>query len=145
HQVAAANLYSAMDNVVRTKKLGRLFFAPTGVHLPNQPVPLQPDLFFLVSERLDIIGEKYIEGAPDLIVEILSPSDWLYDRREKMQVYEASGVREYWIVDYRAQTVEVYLLEERSYRLLGKWGQGEQAESHVIAGFSIPISEVFEL
>ncbi len=61
--------------------------------------PVQPDILFIAQERLDIVQEKFIAGAPDLIVEILSPSNWLDDRRDKYEVYEATGVREYWIVD----------------------------------------------
>lgn len=71
---------------LKLQPLGELLYAPVGVRLPNQSVPLQPDIIFVRAERLDIIHENYIEGAPDLIVEILSPSNWLYDRREKMRV-----------------------------------------------------------
>jgi Uma2 family endonuclease len=90
--------------------LGELLYAPVGVRLPNQPVPLQPDIVFVLAERLSIIGENYIEGMPDLIVEILSPCNWPYDQCEKMRVYQEAGVAKCWIIDPRAETIDVYVL-----------------------------------
>jgi Uma2 family endonuclease len=54
-----------------------------------------------------MVGEAYVEGAPDLLVEILSPSNWLYDRREKIQAYQEAGVAEYWIGDPRALAIDI--------------------------------------
>jgi Uma2 family endonuclease len=111
HQSIVANLFTLM-NVHSTKNnLGRVFPSPVGVRLPTQPVPLQPDIVFVSKERKDIIGSQYIEGVPDLVIEVLSPSNWPYDRNEKFQVYQTAGVPESWIVDYRARTVEVLVME----------------------------------
>jgi len=117
--------------------------APVGVRLPNQPVPLQPDILFVRTERLDIIGDDYVEGAPDLVMEVLSPSNWLYDRREKMQAYREGGVAEYWIVDPRARTIEVYVLEQGAYRLVNQYGPGEVAQSLEVVGFHVSLDDVF--
>jgi len=87
-------------------------------------VPLQADIVFVRTERLGIVGEVYVEGAPDLLVEILSPSNGLYDRREKMQAYQEAGVVEYWIVDPRALTIDVYILEQGTYVLMSQCGIG---------------------
>src|SRR5262245_66019923 len=76
---------------LKLQPLGEVLTAPVGVRLPHQPVPLQPDIVFVRTERSGMVGEAYIEGAPDLLVKILSPSNWLYDRREKMQAYQEAG------------------------------------------------------
>ncbi len=143
HQTASGSLLFAITQHVRRRNLGRVFAAPTGVRLPGHPVPFQPDIFFISAERRAIIGKQYIEGAPDLIVEILSPANWPYDRQEKFTVYQSAGVPEYWIVDYRARTVEVFALEEGEYPLLGKWREGASAGSRILPGLQIDVAEVF--
>lgn len=142
HQSVSHNLELAIGNFVKEHRRGVVLSAPCGVRLPGQPVPVQPDILFVRAERRDIIGEEYVEGAPDLVVEILSPSNWLYDRTEKFRAYEDAGVPEYWIVDYRARTIEVFMLEGSTYTLLDKFGPGEAARSKVLAGFDVVVEEV---
>jgi Uma2 family endonuclease len=132
-----------LGNYVEEHQLGEVLEAPVGVRLPNQPVPLQPDILFIRKERLNIIGEDYVEGAPDLIVEVLSPSNWLYDRREKKQVYQEGGVSEYWIVDPRTKSIEVYRLERGAYLLIGQYGAGDTVPSPGIASFKVVVDEIF--
>lgn len=142
HQRASSELHFAMTGFVKPRGLGRVYAAPFEVLLPDTS-PVQPDLVFVAAERIDeIITSKRVEGAPDLIVEILSPSNWLFDRRDKYEYYEAAGVREYWIVDPRACTVEVFVLREGQYALLGKWSAGEEAQSEVLAGFTVAVEQV---
>jgi Uma2 family endonuclease len=143
HQRVLMRLVDHLLAFLRLHAVGEVIVAPVGVRLPNQPVPLQPDIIFVQSERLAIIGEDYIEGAPDLVIEILSPSNWLYDRREKMQVYQEAGIAEYWIVDPRAQTIDIQVLEQGTYLLVGQYGMGEVAPSRAIAGFEVPVEHVF--
>ena len=106
-------------------------------------MPLQPDIVFVRTERLGIVGEAYVEGAPDLLVEILSPSNWLYDRREKMQAYQEAGVVEYWIVDPRALTIDVYIMEQGTHVLMSQYGIGEVARSQVLPGFEVSVETIF--
>ena len=143
HQSTAGNLYAAFHTFVRARRLGRVLPAPCGVRLPGQPVPVQPDILFVRTDRVDIIKEDYVEGAPDLVVEVLSPSNWLYDRTEKLRAYRDAGVTEYWIVDYRTRTVEVFVLEEGTYALVDKYGTGETAHSQVLAGFEVAVEDIF--
>jgi Uma2 family endonuclease len=143
HQRNSIRLVEIFLAFLKLHPLGELLYAPVGVRLPNQPVPLQPDIVFVRAERLDIIQEHYIEGVPDLLVEILSPSNWLYDRREKMQVYQGAGVPEYWIVDPRAQIIEIYVLEQGVYQLAGQYGRGEVALSRLLPGFEVPVEAIF--
>jgi Uma2 family endonuclease len=145
HQFASANLFSALRDFVQRHSLGYVLYAPCGVYLPTHPVPVQPDILFIHAERRGIIGAEYIEGAPDLVVEVLSPSNWLYDRREKFQAYQKAGVPEYWIVDYRARTIDVFFLEKGTYTLLDQYGAGEIARSRILEGFEVAVSEVFTI
>ena len=145
HQIAVTKLSVRMHSWVEQKGLGIVLVSPVSVRLPKQPVPVQPDVVFVRAERRDIIGEDYVEGVPDLVVEVLSPSNWLYDRREKMQAYEQAGVPEYWIVDYRARTVEVRALEAKTYTLLDEFGIGDVARSTVVSGFEISVDDLFEM
>jgi Uma2 family endonuclease len=142
HQGPAFYMTLSLGNFVIAHNAGRVFFAPAGVRLPGQAVPVQPDIFFVSTARLRILGKQYCEGAPDLIVEILLPGTWDYDRKEKYQAYQAAGVREYWIVDPRAQVIEVYVLEEGQYLLIGKWGAGERAQSQVLKGFDVAVDDI---
>lgn len=143
HQNAATLLAARMRTYADDHDLGLVLTSPVGVRLPDQEVPLQPDILFVSKERSDIVGQDYIEGTPDLIVEVLSPSNWLYDRGKKQEAYRQAGVREYWIVDYRAKTVEVLVLEESAYVLIDKFGEGDVARSAVLTDFEVAVGDVF--
>ena len=142
HQESAGNLGSRMLLYVQERGLGKVYFAPIDVILPGYASPVQPDVLFIARERLDIVKEDFIEGPPDLIVEILSPSNWLTDRRTKFRIYAQAGVREYWIVDTDARTVEVFVLRGSSFALAGKFGSGETLRSEVVTGFEIGVDEI---
>ena len=103
---------------------------------------MQPDLIFIAGERQHIISERGIEGAPDLVVEILSPHTWWKDRRVKLPLYSETGVRECWIVDPETKTIEVYALREGQYALRGQWGPGEVARSEALTGFEVAMEVV---
>jgi Uma2 family endonuclease len=143
HQSAANHLAFALNLHVRQHGLGHVFFAPTDVLLPSEPVPVEPDILFVDHGHEEIIGENRIDGVPDLVVEIVSPGNWPYDRNDKYRLYQRNGVREYWLADYRARTIEVFVLEAGEYALLGKWGDGEEATSRVLPGLLVDVSEVF--
>lgn len=143
HQDASTELAARMRMYANQRNLGKVLAAPTGVRLPGQPIPVQPDILFVRKERQAIIGHEYVEGAPDLVVEILSPGNWLYDRKQKMQAYREAGVSEYWIVDYRTKTIEVFVLEEGTFALVGQYGLGETARSTALAKFEVKVDDVF--
>jgi len=142
HQDVSANLEFAMMTFVRARGLGKVLDAPIDVRLGELADPVQPDILFIRQERLSIIREKWIEGAPDLIVEILSPGNWLDDRRTKYRVYALAGVREYWIVDPDKRQIEVFALRGSDYEILGRFGPGERAASEILSGFDIGVDEV---
>ncbi|MBI3913450.1 MAG: Uma2 family endonuclease [Chloroflexi bacterium] len=133
----------ALKHFVKPRKLGKVYSAPIGVVFGKTATPVQPDIIFVSTARLAALARQDgIYGAPDLIVEILSPSNWLTDRRTKFELYREQGVREYWLVDSKTCVAEVYVLRDREYVLLGRWGAGESARSEVLAGFEIAIDEV---
>ncbi|HUW66072.1 MAG TPA: Uma2 family endonuclease, partial [Spirochaetia bacterium] len=110
HQSVLSNLNRLMDSFVLENDLGIVRFAPLDVYL-NKKETYQPDIIFIARDRLDIFGEDKIEGAPDLVVEILSPTTAHDDRNAKFKNYEKYGVREYWIVDPKEKTVEIFVLK----------------------------------
>lgn len=143
HQRASRRLERAMEDFIWEHDLGELLHAPIDVMLPGQETPVEPDIVVIPADRPEMVGERQIEGAPLLVVEVLSPSNWWVDRREKVVLYAETGVQEYWIVDPDASTIEVFVLREGIYALLGKWGAGEIARSEVLPGFEIAIDAVF--
>jgi Uma2 family endonuclease len=144
HQRACGKLAFAFRMFVREEQRGEIYESPIEVILPGIATPVQPDILFISTERLGIVGQTRIEGAPDLVVEVLSPGNWLTDRREKFRAYEAAGVQEYWIVDPDRRTIEVYVLREGNYALAGQCGPGEVAQSELLKGFVVAVDDVIK-
>jgi len=93
------------------RQLGKLFVSPIGLLMPGAR-PVQPDAFFLrTGNPAHIDWEHHVEGVPDLVIEVASPSTAGYDRRQKQDAYARAGVREYWIVDPWGRTIELPLLD----------------------------------
>ena len=132
HKRAESNLATDMTNFVRMNDLGEIYLAPD-VILSDRDI-VQPDIVFLSRARLDIFNELNIVGAPDLVVEILSLSTRARDLRQKRDLYERSGVREYWIVDADEKTLTVLALNGGRYREIGVYREGEVLESPALGG-----------
>lgn len=114
HQRIARRLLYALETILGAPGLGELFFAPVGVEFPATEEGVQPDLVFVSRAQRGIIVEEGIRGAPDLVVEILSPTTERRDRGIKLKLYASQGVAEYWIVDPDARAVEVWRFEGES-------------------------------
>ena len=143
HQGFLFVLTLALGNFVVQRELGKIYFSPIGVVLSGGDV-LQPDMIFIRNERLNIIEGGYVRGAPDLVVEVLSPSTARRDRTIKREIYESSGVQEYWLVDIRNRTIEVYVASEAGFVAAGVYGEGDTLASLLFPGFSMNVSDVFE-
>ncbi len=143
HQQAVTSLTSQLWNFVQTHNLGVVLTAPFEVRLPDIAQPVQPDILFVSNARREIIKPKLIEGTPDLIVEVLSPSTARYDRHIKFDAYERAGVREYWIVNPRLRSVEVYTLVGNEYALHGEYGVGQLVISAVVSGLQLATDIAF--
>ena len=143
HQGFLFVLTLALGNFVVERGTGRIYFSPIGVVLSDDDV-LQPDLIFIATERLNIITGNYVQGAPDLVVEVLSPSTARRDRTVKREIYETSGVREYWLVDTRNRSIEVNAASEVGFVTVGVYGEDDVLVSSLFPGFSIDVSSAFE-
>lgn len=141
HQTIAANVGMALRGFVRSSRLGTVLWAPTDVVLSSESV-VQPDILFVSNERRDIITEDNVSGAPDLVVEILSPSTAERDRELKLTLYARYGVREYWIVDLEDRSVEVMALEETGVQSVRRYTSG-LVESALLPGLETRHSEIF--
>lgn len=108
HQEISVNLTVALDQILGTGGHGELLPGPIGVEFPATGEGVQPDILFVSRARLGIIDDEWLRGAPDLVVEILSPSTEERDRGLKLRLYWRQGVPEYWIVDPEAEAVEVW-------------------------------------
>ena len=114
------------------KKGGKTYDSPIEVRLDDDNI-FQPDVLYISPTNKNCtVGEKRIIGAPDLVVEILSPSTAKYDRQVKYHVYEANGVQEYWIVDPAYDTIEVFILEENTFKRLGVFDAEDTFTSSVL-------------
>src|SRR5438128_3226950 len=114
HQRVSGNLFAALHNHVHPRRAGQLLAAPMDVLLSDTDV-VEPDLLFISAARSSIITEPNIQGAPDLVVEILSEGTRKTDEITKRKLYERFGVTEYWVVDPELETVKVYRLSDRRY------------------------------
>lgn len=142
HQMVSMKLVVQMAGLVLEKALGIVLHAPVDVYLAETET-YQPDILFIAHERLAIIEETRINGAPDLVVEILSPSTGYYDLRSKFKVYEKCGVREYWIVDPQNKSVQVFCLREGKFALDQEVEQQGMVKSRVIAGLEVQVESLF--
>jgi len=142
HQECGGNLFAALRDFGKRNDAGKAYSAPIDVMLAGLATPVQPDVCFIVKARLGIVKKQRIEGAPDMIVEVLSPSNWIVDRRMKFDIYATAGVREYWIIDPEARTIELFELRDSRYELRGKHGVGETVRSEVLPGFEVKVEDI---
>lgn len=143
HQRVGMRLGALFHMFVKARGLGEVFSAPCDVVLSDTDV-VQPDLLFVSSEREHVLhGGDNVRGAPDVVIEILSPATAARDRTIKRALYAKHGVREYWLVDPDAKTVTVLLLEERGFAIEGVYGAGQNLTSPTLQGFAFDPDEIF--
>jgi Uma2 family endonuclease len=144
HQTISGNVYRPVRQFVSERQLGGVWFAPLDVIVRQEPLRVrQPDLLFVSNENSGILGDR-IEGGPDLVVEILSPSNTRVDIKSKLADYAQISVRECWIVSPQARTVEAIGLESGQYSRLFLSGLGDTVESEILSGFHLPVSQIFQ-
>ncbi|MCG3117697.1 MAG: Uma2 family endonuclease [Candidatus Manganitrophus sp. SA1] len=143
HQVVSRNIEMALWDFVKSHRLGVVLDAPVDVVLTQEDV-VQPDILFISNERRSIITEKYLSGAPDLIIEILSPSSMERDKLVKRNLYAEHGVSEYWIVNPVGKQIEVLLLKSHAFVLYGIFLIDDRLTSPLLPGFELSLESVFE-
>ena len=142
HQASSIALGSAMHIFSKANGLGIVLLAPFDVLLSDTDV-VQPDILFVSKEREEIITYANIRGAPDLVVEILSPSSVSRDWGAKMALYAEHGVEEYWIVDPMRRVVWLMLLRGDILEIEGTYRVGDTVSSSALAGFSVKVADIF--
>lgn len=143
HQDAVGNVFIGLKSYAR-KAGGQAFVAPLDVLLAPDNV-VEPDVLFIRADHAHQVGDKFIENAPDLVVEISSPSTRRLELVRKRELYERFGVPEYWYVDLEAERVEVYVLTEERYPAPQLKYAGELLESAQLPGFQIPVGEALAI
>ncbi len=142
HQIVKSNIEKHLRNFVEENQLGLVLDAPCDVYFDEKNV-LQPDIFFISQKRSQIINEDMINGAPDLIIEVLSPHSAYYDLVEKKALYERHNVLEYWLVDPKLKWIEIYILKDQKFHLHQRAENKQTITSHLLKGFSLPLEQVF--
>ena len=143
HQTILGNLHIDLGSFLRGKQC-QVFVAPYDVRLNAttwDDIVVQPDIV-VVCDRSKT-SDSGCKGAPDLIIEVLSPSSTKHDRITKMQLYKDAGVREYWIVDPKRRAIEVHVLESGE-RMNYFYGKANSIPVHVLDGFEIPMENIFD-
>ncbi len=142
HQDIVGEIYACLRTHVKLAGLGRVFMGPIDVVLGPKNV-FQPDVLVVLNAHLDRIQAKKIAGAPDLVVEVASQSTAAIDRVTKFDVYARAGVAEYWMVKPETHEVEVFALEDREYRSLGKFSGQQTLSTHIVPGLLIRVEQFF--
>jgi len=143
HQAVIQNLSGNLWPFVIKNRLGEVWTAPLDVRLGDDTA-LQPDLIFISNARAGIIQENWIEGAPDLVVEVFSRSTAAYDRATKLPVYAEAGVSEVWLIDPLAKTVEVLKLEGKKYFVDATLAGDQILASSLFPGWQLPLRDLFD-
>jgi Uma2 family endonuclease len=143
HQDASANLHFALMSFIKPNKLGKIYAAPMDVYLSPTDLVV-PDLVFVAAGNPATLNpNRCIVGVPDLIIEILSKGTQSLDRGIKMRQYRAAKVAEYWIVDPRLQSIEVYEWTDSGYELISAGEEMGEIISKVLPEFKLEIAHVF--
>ena len=138
HQRILLNLSYLIQSHLETHPIGEIFFAPFDVLLSEINI-LVPDLVYISNERAHFITPQNLQGAPDLVVEILSPSTRSRDRRLKRDVYERTGVEEYWLVDPENDSVTVHRRAGGGSGPSIRFEKGDIVTTPLLPGLEIPL------
>jgi Uma2 family endonuclease len=143
HQDVVTRLAVLLEPQVRARQLGKVCVAPVDVILDyDRALILQPDLVFVATDRLHIIDRR-IQGAPDLVIEVLSLGTRRYDRQTKLRLYRRYGVRECWLVDPVSRDIEVVAFRPGRRRRTRSAGT-QPVKSDVLADIRLSAAAVFE-
>ncbi len=144
HQRISGRIYRPLSSWVEAHGLGEVLYAPVDVILSPTDV-VQPDLFFVSRERAEILAEKNVQGAPDLVIEIISPRTRHQDEGIKRERYGRLGVDEYWLVYPDRHAARVYRRKGDRLVLAADLSAaaGDALSTPLLPGLEIPLAEVF--
>jgi Uma2 family endonuclease len=138
HQRLIGRSYQLLCDLVPD---GEVFLSPIGLYLDEDNVP-EPDIVWIAANSRCVVAEKRLEGPPDLIIEVLSPSTARVDRTHKFNLYERYGVREYWLADPEAKYLEVYVLQAGKFVRQGAYGPQDTFHSPAL-GKTVDLRGIF--
>ncbi|MDQ3315496.1 MAG: Uma2 family endonuclease [Verrucomicrobiota bacterium] len=142
HQDISRNLEYILLDYLEEHPIGKLYDAPFDVYLDEYNV-FQPDILVVLNERPSILSEAGAEGAPDFVVEVLSPKTARLDRDNKRRVYATSGVRELWIIAPETRQIQVYLLSRDAANTIATHGENDTFESARFPGVRFSAARIF--
>ena len=142
HQRILLRLGRELARATEQHGMGEVFVAPFDVVLSDTDV-VQPDVLFISRAREDRSTEENVRGAPDLVIEILSPSTADRDVGYKHELYGRHGVLEYWVVDPVAETVAVHRQRDGRLEPAGTFGRGERLGTAVLEGLTLDLDDIF--
>jgi Uma2 family endonuclease len=143
HQLVLANLLYYMTDFVKKNNLGQVYPAPFDVVFSRFDV-VEPDILYVSEARASVVTEKNVQGAPDLVVEVLSESTAKIDRTTKLKLYARYGVVEYWVIDPELCSAEIYRLVPAGYELAAQLNSSQSLTSPLFPGFSLPLAKLAE-
>jgi Uma2 family endonuclease len=143
HQAIAGRIYALLLQFLDKKPLGEVFVAPLDVFLSEINV-YQPDVIFISNQRRSILTEHGLEGAPDLAVEVLSPSTARFDKGSKRKIYARTGVKELWLVDAEARLIHVYQLAKDAETPAATYGEKAVFTSPLLPGLRLKAASIFK-
>ena len=141
HQRISVRLLYLMQDYLERHAIGEVFIAPYDVLLSEINV-FVPDLLYISDQRSHLITSKNLQGPPDLVIEILSPSTRSRDERLKRDVYERAGVDEYWLVDPDHDVIDVYRREGGAFSAPVRHEKGQVLTTPLLPGFELPLDKV---
>lgn len=146
HDFLTNFLLTILTFYISTKNLGRICTEPYQMKISINGVTKgrEPDIFFVKTENFDRIGEKFFDGAADLVIEVVSPESVLRDTQDKFEEYETAGVKEYWIVDPNRRTAIFYGYDEKGKYQMLPISIDARFESRVIEGLWIKIDWLWQ-
>ena len=142
HQEASGGIFYHLYTAIQLVGLGKVYAAPCDVIL-NPKTTVQPDILVILKEHLDRVTKEGVFGAPDLVVEIASPSTARLDLSTKYDAYAAAGVPEYWVVTPDARAVELFVLKDGTYNSLGVYSGPAVLPTQIVPDWKIKVEQFF--
>ena len=144
HQWIVGNLFFALRLYFKAQGGGRAYISPIDVLLGDDNI-VEPDVIAILADRVAIVGEKNVKGAPNLVIEVLSDGTRRLDEIHKRKLYERGGVDEYWIVDPELELVKIYRREGTQFARVAEVGteNGGTITTPLLPGFALDVTDVF--
>ncbi len=143
HQAVAGNIYALLREQVAKKRLGQVFIAPCDVYLSEHDV-VQPDVFFVSKARAAILQEDGAHGAPDLVIEVLSPATAQLDAKVKRRLYAKHGCKELWLVDPLLLQIQIYDFARDVAKPSRLIAEHEKFSTRLLPGLSLAAKAIFK-